>query len=423
MFSIQDVQESLEAYGLEHRFDAYDVWLHMDEFIAKAGIKKGGGKCGRGWAGIKGSCKRMARGGDRKAIEKQALSQFAEKQRSAKKLKSKGTVFVNRALAGKVPSPIGSPAAEKEKLRAKYGGGATSRIQRLAQKEETRAIVAQGGLKQQKMNALNGPQQFDYVNPSPKPKSRSGSAARPTTTKGAEFLAGPGNIPDSMRKHEGVKAIAQAIDFNGGVIDTGSHDAKTWKSGSLRSGKVRVVKLNKASKENKYGSATVEIDYGGEDGKQRRNVGLPTLADGVRQSQKEKLGDSGPGKVRSIGTPLTSQGSAESTSRTTKEVNKTSYGDRIRAIADKLKTEDQIQIKATSRILGAAAQMSNNHENLIGEVSDLLQKDLDKKRKPIKISRGKKSDKTIADRMANAPVQIANSRSSSEPRRKGRSVD
>ena len=139
------IQQVLETHGLEHRFDAYDVWLHMDEFIRKAGIKKGGGKCGRGWAGIKGSCKRMTRGGDRKAIEKQALSQFAEKQRSAKKLKSKGTVFVNRALAGKVSSPIGSPAAEKEKLRAKYGGGATSRIQRLAQKEETRAIVAQGG--------------------------------------------------------------------------------------------------------------------------------------------------------------------------------------------------------------------------------------------------------------------------------------
>jgi hypothetical protein len=58
------------------------------------------------------------------------------------------------------------------------------------------------------------------------------------------------------------------------------------------------------------------------------------------------------------------------------EVNKPNLGDRIRGIADQLKQETHVQIKATSRILGAAAQISENHDRLIDEVSDMVQDDL-----------------------------------------------
>ena len=57
--------------------------------------------------------------------------------------------------------------------------------------------------------------------------------------------------------------------------------------------------------------------------------------------------------------------------------NQLNLGDRIRGIADQLKQETHIQIKATSRILGAAAQISENHDRLIHEVSDMVQEDLD----------------------------------------------
>jgi hypothetical protein len=50
-----------------------------DAFIAKAGITKGGGKCGRGWIGIKGSCKR-GKAGDQGV----AAREFADKQRAAR---------------------------------------------------------------------------------------------------------------------------------------------------------------------------------------------------------------------------------------------------------------------------------------------------------------------------------------------------
>ncbi|BAZ16657.1 hypothetical protein NIES4071_85350 [Calothrix sp. NIES-4071] len=56
---------------------------------------------------------------------------------------------------------------------------------------------------------------------------------------------------------------------------------------------------------------------------------------------------------------------------------KPKLGDKIRNIADKLKQETEIQKKATSRILGAAAQISANHEQLIDEVVDMVSEDLD----------------------------------------------
>ena len=53
-----------------------------------------------------------------------------------------------------------------------------------------------------------------------------------------------------------------------------------------------------------------------------------------------------------------------------------SVGDRIRNIADRLQSSHTVQIKATSRILGAAAQIAQNHDRLIDEVSEMVQEDL-----------------------------------------------
>ncbi|MEL7086155.1 MAG: hypothetical protein AAGM36_16850 [Cyanobacteria bacterium J06597_1] len=53
-----------------------------------------------------------------------------------------------------------------------------------------------------------------------------------------------------------------------------------------------------------------------------------------------------------------------------------SVGDRIRNIADRLQTSHVVQVKATSRMLGAAAQLAQNHDRLIEEVSEMVQEDL-----------------------------------------------
>ncbi len=54
-------------------------------------------------------------------------------------------------------------------------------------------------------------------------------------------------------------------------------------------------------------------------------------------------------------------------------------GDRLRGIAKELRQETDTQIKATSRILGAAAQMAQNHDQLIGEVVEMVEEDLDQR--------------------------------------------
>ncbi|MFN6566230.1 hypothetical protein [Dendronalium sp. ChiSLP03b] len=55
---------------------------------------------------------------------------------------------------------------------------------------------------------------------------------------------------------------------------------------------------------------------------------------------------------------------------------KAKLGEQIRNIADRLKQDTEVQIKATSRILGAAAKISENHYRLINEVVDMVEEDL-----------------------------------------------
>jgi vacuolar-type H+-ATPase catalytic subunit A/Vma1 len=67
----------------------------------------------------------------------------------------------------------------------------------------------------------------------------------------------------------------------------------------------------------------------------------------------------------------------DQTGAITPSVVQETIGDRIRKVADRLNEETQIQIKATSRILGAAAQIAQNHDRLIDEVVNMVEEDLD----------------------------------------------
>ena len=90
-------------------------------------------------------------------------------------------------------------------------------------------------------------------------------------------------------------------------------------------------------------------------------------------------------------------------------------GDRIRAIAGRLKEEESIQTGATLGIIRAAGKLYDNQNKLIDEVVDVSNADLDRKSRRIKRASQKAID--------NAPVQIPNQRKSTELRRRGRSVD
>lgn len=64
---------------------------------------------------------------------------------------------------------------------------------------------------------------------------------------------------------------------------------------------------------------------------------------------------------------------------TSHPLDKQKLGDRVRSIADHLKHETELQIKATSHILGAAAQIAENHDQLINEVVHMVEEDIDHK--------------------------------------------
>jgi hypothetical protein len=62
--------------------------------------------------------------------------------------------------------------------------------------------------------------------------------------------------------------------------------------------------------------------------------------------------------------------------------NKETVGEQVRRIADQLKQETDLQIKVTSRILGAAAQIAENQDRLIHEVVEMVEEDLEKQASP-----------------------------------------
>jgi hypothetical protein len=61
---------------------------------------------------------------------------------------------------------------------------------------------------------------------------------------------------------------------------------------------------------------------------------------------------------------------------------KTTVGEQIRQIADRLKQETSIQVHATAKILGAAAQISTHHDRLIDEVVEMVEEDLEIQQEP-----------------------------------------
>ncbi|MEB3273874.1 MAG: hypothetical protein VKJ85_08835 [Prochlorothrix sp.] len=55
------------------------------------------------------------------------------------------------------------------------------------------------------------------------------------------------------------------------------------------------------------------------------------------------------------------------------------FGDQARQIADRLRAETELQVRLTARILGAAAQIADNHDRLIDEVVEMVEEELDQR--------------------------------------------
>jgi predicted nucleic acid-binding Zn-ribbon protein len=103
---------------------------------------------------------------------------------------------------------------------------------------------------------------------------------------------------------------------------------------------------------------------------------------------------------------------SEETSPLIQTSRKPTLGDRIRGIANQLRQENDVQIKATSRILGAAAQIAQNHDHLIDEVVDMVEEDLDqqaqvKSSEPYTVAQLQQQFKTLKDAKVHFAVKAA----------------
>ena len=75
-----------QNYGL--RLDDRSVWLRMDDW-KRLGRDQMGQKCGRGWQGLRGACKRVPKGGDKDAAIKASKVALADKIRKNKGLRDR----------------------------------------------------------------------------------------------------------------------------------------------------------------------------------------------------------------------------------------------------------------------------------------------------------------------------------------------
>jgi hypothetical protein len=467
---------------------------HLDDW-KRLGPNQMGQKCGRGWEGLRGACKRVPKGGDRASTireSKQALAARIRKRKGLSEIADRDGQNNPGTYAFVPGKNKSSTMTARRTSPAKKGWQPPDRATRLMKKEERRALVGLGVPPGKRLK----PDDTPIMDRSPKSK--------PKSTKGAEYLVSS-TTNEAMRSHEGVRKIAEAIDFNGGVIDAGTNN----RVGNF--GVVKVMKLNPKSSSQRWGSATIEIDRG--DGPERINVDLPTLADGVKRTSREsnptpiahasgaasmektrtrkerlqgltdqlrsnheentknsaqiyavaqtavsKLAteagmSSAPQINRSKSLPsagIPKKGAKQriegllDTLKTTRdrdalnaagiytvaklatskllgsdtqseEAPKSRAGDRIRAIASRLKEEESIQTGATLGIIRAAGKLYDNQNKLIDEVVEVSNADLDRKSRRVK--------KASRSEIDSAPVQIPNQRKSTEPRRRGRSVD
>lgn len=274
--------------------------LRNDAFVNK----HLGTKCGRGWKGLRGNCRRSTskksgKGGITAAQKSkaQAMADRLRMERGKSAVVREGTAPMpfdrKKRQSASIARNTMSVRDRREALRAKFDPNSLgTRAEILSRKEEQRAIIKMGGRKVANTERLERGVETEAIAKAAKldkvrrsamdraarsaaPKSSNSTRlSRPTTTKGAEFVAK--HVPKWLN-HEGMKEIARAIDFDGGVIDTGNKGL----SGDMYSvGKVQIVNLNAPSKSNKYGSATVKFNEGGKE--RTQNVDLPSLAAGVK---------------------------------------------------------------------------------------------------------------------------------------------
>jgi hypothetical protein len=183
-----------------------------------------------------------------------------------KKYKAKLAVEKVKRAQGKLRT-----ASRKQGEMLKADGYKAQATKRLQYKEDKRGTIAKPKPKVVEKAAKA----------QTKVESKTGQKAKaPSSAKGAQYLANHSNsfVKDLVAKNDpAMRAIAEAVDFNKGKINTGKYDdGRDRNKNNLRLGEIQITRLNPPSKSNPYGSVSYIGPYG------KSTMPLTVLRDSVK---------------------------------------------------------------------------------------------------------------------------------------------
>ena len=221
--------------------------IHEDAFVARAGIAKGGGTCGRGWVGVKGSCKRLAKGADRAGAQKSALKEFAQGQRV-------------KGLTGKAVAPIAKTSTSTEekitKLRTKLEGKANKASDQAMKERLKNGKTDKYYALSASADKLTGHTENLSMNPKVADGQKTRYAKRNAAVEKTAGMKGVSEAYEKGLKEKATQAIQKSIDRKGHKnYKEGKEGVRPdWSSASTlsRGGEVKSKKQAQEASDNHY---------------------------------------------------------------------------------------------------------------------------------------------------------------------------
>ena len=351
--------------------DRYGWHLDAQKVLSKLG-KKLGKKCGGGWISPEKRCKSHYTNGKLNEAGKASGENLADRIRQRKKLST-----VSRNGKGEESTYAFLPGNQKQSTMAarrtrapKSGYETPGRLSNVSSTEERRSMVGLGHNPGVKSNPDTAP-----IMDIPTKK------ASPIESQTRKLNANP-SAGDRIR------AVAQTLKDQDKI-------QKGATVGVLKAAEQLYVNQHKMIGEVST-MVNKDLDRAAARGGKRTIEPTPPQSEPVdKTSAASPFGEP---RTRKMNTVVVGSGA----------------GDRLRAIAGKLKDEEHIQKAATVGVLKAAEKLYVNQHKMIGEVAGIANEDLN--------NAAAKGVRKMFD-PAQTTVRIPNQRSSSEPRKRGRSVD
>lgn len=195
---IRTIDRLNDRYGLH--LDSSEILIHLDDW-KRIGPNQMGQKCGRGWEGLRGACKRVPKGGDRSSAiraSKQALAAIIRKKKGMSEIVDRDGKKDPVSYAF-VPGKNKSSTMQARRTSSpKKGWQPPERTARLMAKEERRALVGLGVSPGKKLIPDDAP----MMERSQKPNTTKGASLDKARRMREAIANAPVQIPNQRRSNQ-----------------------------------------------------------------------------------------------------------------------------------------------------------------------------------------------------------------------------